>query len=266
MPNEQLPYCYNIHVNVHHNAVTRNSSIGDELFSSTPAGAGGVSFCTGSDYYKFNYNWVCGNLSTGDGGGLAHVGFSWNGDIEHNQILFNQSTEPDGARPTVAACIVMGAAPDGTPVGAAAGTECGSVTDVDCAPGLSDGTGPGLVINANLIMGNGGRQRQRRRSAPAVGQRHGSGPLPHAIPTRWYSVTVTNNIIANNVAGWDGAGVSLQDALVVNLINNTIVSNDTTASSGVLFNTIGAPEGSAPGATQPDDLDDHLRCRSRRAW
>ena len=40
-------------------------------------------------------------------------------------------------------------------------------------------------------------------------------------------MTVTNNIIANNVAGWDGAGISLLDALKVNIINNTIVSNDT---------------------------------------
>jgi hypothetical protein len=48
--NQQLPYCYNTFVTLHNNAVTRNSSIGDELFSSTPAGAGGVSFCTGSDY------------------------------------------------------------------------------------------------------------------------------------------------------------------------------------------------------------------------
>jgi hypothetical protein len=49
------------------------------LFSATPAGAGGVSICTGSDFYKFNYNWVCGNLSTGDGGGIAHIGFSYPG-------------------------------------------------------------------------------------------------------------------------------------------------------------------------------------------
>src|SRR6202030_2670816 len=68
-------------------------------------------------------------------------------------------------------------------------------------------------------------------------------------PTRWYAVSVTNNIIANNVAGWDGAGVSVQDALAVNLINNTIVSNDTTASAGVLFNTFGAPLASSPGPT-----------------
>ena len=66
--------CYNVFVNIHNNAVTQNSSIGDEVFSGTPAGAGGVTFCSGADYYKFNYNWVCGNLSTGDGGGLAHLG------------------------------------------------------------------------------------------------------------------------------------------------------------------------------------------------
>ena len=59
-------------------------------------------------------------------------------------------------------------------------------------------------------------------------------------------MTVTNNIIANNVAGWDGGGISLQDALNVNFVNNTIASNDTTASAGVLFNTLGAPQASTP--------------------
>ena len=243
--NQQLPYCYNLNVNIHHNSITGNSSVGDELFSATPAGAGGVTFCTGADYYKFNYNWLCGNLSSGDGGGLAHLGFSYDGDIEHNTILFNQSTNP--TIPTNGGgIIVMGAAPDGTPPGAAPGTECGSVTDVDCAPGLSDGTGPGLVINANLIMGNaadsgsGGGLRLQSVNGTEVGF------FPTS-PNLWYSVSVTNNIIANNVAGWDGGGVSLQDALVANIINNTIMSNDTTASSGVLFNTLGAPDASAPG-------------------
>ncbi len=89
-----MPYCFNLNVNVHNNYISLNSSTGDELFSGTPAGAGGVSFCTGADYYKFNYNWVCGNLSSGDGGGVAHIGFSYNGDIEHNSILFNQSLNP----------------------------------------------------------------------------------------------------------------------------------------------------------------------------
>ena len=92
--NPQLPYCFDLYVNVHNNSVTMNSSEGDELFSATPSGAGGVTFCTGADYYKFNYNWVCGNLSTGDGGGVAQLGFVWDGNIEHNAILFNQSTNP----------------------------------------------------------------------------------------------------------------------------------------------------------------------------
>ncbi len=245
LANQQLPYCFDMNVNVHHNMVTSNTSIGDELFSGTPAGAGGVSFCTGADYYSFKYNWVCGNQSTGDGGGVAHIGYSWNGDIEHNAILFNQSVNPT-IQTNGGGLIIMGAAPDGM---TAAGIECGgTVADADCTPGLPDGTGPNLTINANLIMGNaaesgsGGGLRLQSVSGTEIA-------LFPRTPSVWNNVNVTNNIIANNVAGWDGAGVSLQDALEVNFINNTVISNDTTASSGVLFNTLGAPLASAPGAT-----------------
>ena len=88
-----------------------------------------------------------------------------------------------------------------------------AVTDADCAPGLSDGTGPGLVINANLIMGNaaesgsGGGIRFQAVNGTEVTS------LPDELRHAGTRVNVTNNIIANNVAGWDGAGVSLQDAL-----------------------------------------------------
>jgi hypothetical protein len=243
--NLQLPYCHNLNVNIHHNAITSNSSTGDELFSATPAGAGGVSICTGSDFYKFNYNWVCGNLSTGDGGGVAHIGFSYNGDIEHNTILFNQSTNPTIAT-NGGGLLIMGS-PDVDPT-------CGATTDQDCVPvpassvGPSDGVGPGLVINANLIMGN----QAESGSGGGLALQHVNGsevinfPL---LPSRWYSPLVTNNIIVNNVSGWDGAGVSLIDALNANIINNTIVSNDSTASSGMLFNTLGAPLASTQGPT-----------------
>jgi len=249
----QLPYCYDTNVNVHNNAVIYNSSIGDEVFSGTPAGAGGVTFSIGADGYKFQYNWVCGNLSSGDGGGFAHMGYIYNGDIEHNAVLFNQSTNPTIAT-NGGGIVIMGAAPDGTVQNGA--HECGSITDVDCAPGLSDGTGPGLVINANLIMGNGAESGSGGglRLQDVNGTEVAAFPLePNAITRAgtqylgWNSVLVTNNIIANNVAGWDGGGVSLQDALNVDFINNTVMSNDTTASSGVLFNTLGAPLASAPG-------------------
>ena len=243
--NQQLPYCFDLNVNVHNNMVTSNTSIGDELFSGTPAGAGGVTFCTGADYYKFQYNWICGNQSTGDGGGVAHLGYIWNGDIEHNTIIFNQSTNPT-IQTNGGGLIVLGAAPDGM---TAAGVECGgTVADADCPPGLPDGTGPNLTINANLIMGNaaesgsGGGLRLQSVNGTEVS-------LFPAAPKNWNKVSITNNIISNNVAGWDGAGVSLQDALEVSFVNNTVMSNDTTASSGVLFNTLGAPDASAPGAS-----------------
>jgi len=235
--NTQLPYCHDLNVNIHHNAVMLNSSIGDELFSSTLAGVGGVSFCTGSDYYKFNYNWVCGNVGSGDGGGVGQIGFSKNGDIEHNSILFNQSTNPTIST-NGGGLLIMGA-PDTDPV-------CAGGADADCPPGLSDGAGPGLVINANLIMGNaadsgsGGGLRLQGINGTEVTS------FPRT-PANWYSINITNNIIANNVAGWDGGGVSLQDALSVNFINNTVMSNDTTASAGPLFNTLGAPLASAQG-------------------
>ncbi len=246
-----LPYCYNYQVNVHHNAVTLNSSMGDELFSSTPAGAGGVSISNGADYYRFTNNWVCGNLSTGDGGGVSHIGWSKNGLIEHNDILFNQSTNPT-ITTNGGGLLVMGA-PDPDPA-------CANNNDKDCVPspgsiGPSDGTGLGLVINANRIMGNaadsgsgGGLRLQHVNGTDTINFPNGSSACSRDLGNcSWNSVKVTNNIIANNVAGWDGAGISLQDALAVNIINNTIISNDTTASSGVLFGSLFAPLASAPG-------------------
>ena len=252
----QLPYCFNLYVNVHNNYVTQNSSIGDELFSSTPSGAGGVAFCSGADYYKLNYNWICGNLSTGDGGGVAHLGFIWNGDIEHNSIVFNQSTNP--TVPANGGGLVVMGAPDTDPV-------C-QVTepDADCPVGLSDGTGPGLVINANLFQGNaaesgsGGGIRLQGVNGSEVARFYNK-------PSSWYSVTMTNNIITNNVAGWDGAGISLQDALAVNIINNTIASNDSTASAGVLFNTLGAPLSGSPLVPQSGQTTDGTTSRPQPA-
>ena len=76
LTNAQLPYCFNLNVNIHNNKVSSTLPPVTSCSRSTPAGAGGVSICTGSDYYKFNYNWVCGNISTGDGGGVAHIGFT----------------------------------------------------------------------------------------------------------------------------------------------------------------------------------------------
>jgi hypothetical protein len=251
-----LPYCLDVHVNVHNNFISNNASLGDELFSGTLSGGGGATFCTGSDYYKFNYNWVCGNLSSGEGGGVTHLGFIYNGDIEHNTILLNQSSNP--TIPTNGGGIMVQGTPDTDPV-------CGSLIDQDCPPGLSDGTGPNLVINANLIEANsadsgaGGGIRLNQVNGTDVSTfpnrcvRLGAGALVNCPPvggtpasTYWNSVSITNNIINNNMAGWDGAGISLQDSLNVSIVNNTIAHNDSLASSGVLTFALGTPDASAP--------------------
>jgi hypothetical protein len=258
----QLGRGLNRNVRVHHNAVTSNASLGDSLYSGTFSAAGGVSFCTGSDNYLFNYNWICGNVSSGDAGGVAHVGFTNDGRIERNWILFNQS-----ASPTIpvhgGGLAILGASPDRTLPN---GDECGTTNDLDCPPGLPEGTGRNLVIDANLILGNsaqsgtgGGLRLQGINGEDVIAfptrpNPITTGPIANRSPG-WNSVTVINNIIANNVAGWDGGGVSMQDALKVSFVNNTVISNDTTASAGVLFNTLGAPNASVPppGCTpQPD--------------
>ncbi len=232
------------HTYVHNNSVTTNAAYGDELNSNTPSSAGGVTFCTGSDYYRFQYNWVCGNLSTGDGGGFAHHGFIYNGDIEHNSFIFNQSINPT-LTTYGGGAIVEGAMPDGT-----AG-EAGITGDIDVAPALSDGSGPGLVINANLFQGNTAEEG----SGGGLMLMHVNGNDVLNNPSnsaQWYGVTITNNIFGNNVAGWTGGGVALFDAVKVDFRNNTVVSNDSTATAGVLFDTLGAPNANhAPPGCNP---------------
>jgi hypothetical protein len=244
----QQPMLYNRNVNVHNNRITNNAAYGDELNSNTPASAGGVTFATGADNYKFQYNWVCGNWSSGDGGGIAHHGFSWNGTIQNNWIVFNQSINPSLVT-NGGGLVVHGHAPDGT-LG-----EAGTAGDVDVAPTLTPGIGPGLLIANNVFQGNTAEEGQggglslmhingndvlnNPTSAGQCGAGAGLGEL-------WYCVTVRDNIFANNVAGWTGGGVSLLDAVLVNFQNNTVVSNDSTASAGVVFNSNGAPLGNVP--------------------
>jgi hypothetical protein len=239
--NGQIPFQFNTNVHIHHNQIVDNASIGDALFSGSPAGAGGVSISAGADNYELDHNWIAANLTSSDGGGIAHMGVSFNGKIHNNFVLFNQANNPtlpvDGG-----GIIIMGAQQDRT---LANGQECGSITDLDCPPGIGDGTGPGLVIDSNLILGNsaedgsGGGLSMRQTNGAEVAQFLKS-------PQNWYGITVTNNIIANNVAGWDGGGVSMQDAFKIVFTNNTVASNDTTASAGVLFKTLGAIDASSP--------------------
>jgi uncharacterized repeat protein (TIGR01451 family) len=235
-----IPFQFNVNVRIHHNMLWNNASIGDALFSGTPAGAGAITVSAGADNYLIDHNWIAGNLSTGDGGGLQHLGLSYNGQINNNYILFNQSTNP--TLPTSGGGIVIEGANLDRMLN---GTECGSTSDQDCPPGLSEGTGS-VSLDGNLIYGNSAESGSG--GGIRIQQVNGSADFI-AFPTNsnnWYGVTLTNNIVANNVAGYDGGGVSLQDALKVALTNNTIASNDTTASAGVLFKTLGSIMSNTP--------------------
>ena len=257
--NAAIPFQWNTKVRIHHNMIYNNASIGDALFSGTPAGAGAITVSAGADDYQIDHNWIAGNMSVGDGGGVQHLGLSFRGNINHNYILFNQSTNP--TLPTNGGGLIIEGANLDRQLN---GQECGSTTDQDCPPGLGEGAGSSIVIDSNLILGNsaesgsgGGVRLQQVNGSEVIA--FPGGPDPHGSPNAtpgWYDVTMTNNIIANNVAGWDGGGVSLQDALKVTFVNNTVASNDTTASAGALFKTLGTISGLAAAGMRCADRPD----------
>jgi hypothetical protein len=194
------PFGFDTDVKIHHNAVTLNGSLGEQ------STGGGVSLCTGTDGYTVSRNFVCGNYTLGDGAGVGHLGLSDNGRIEFNQILFNQSVNQGliqhGGGITIA----------GEPA---------------APPALTLGAG-NVTVDANLIQGN------------QAGSGHGGGVRTQlvngtdAASTPW-SLTLTNNMIVNNVAAWSGAGISLQDTTNASIVNNTIADNDSTATVGGLI-------------------------------
>jgi hypothetical protein len=205
---------YDENILVHNNAITNNGTVeGNAAAGATAAAAGGagggLSICAGSDGYKVTGNWVCGNYSSSDGGGIGHIGLSNNGLIQGNKILFNESYNQSG--PQFGGGLVI----EGEGASATA---------------LSLGTG-NVAVDQNLIQGNfaragsgGGIRLQSVNGAELRGNR------------RW-SVEITNNMIVNNVAGWAGAGISLADTIDSDVVGNTIASNDSTGIAGNLFNT-----------------------------
>ncbi len=199
---------YDTNVNIHHNKITNNGTV--EANNGLAGGGGGLSICSGTDNYKVNYNFICGNFSQGDGGGLGHIGFSQNGQITSNQILFNQSFNQSST--TNGGGLVV----EGEP---------------STLGGLTIGTG-NLFVDSNLILGNhaqggnGGGVRLQQVNGADIGAGHRNG---------LWQVSLTNNMIVNNVAGLAGGGISVMDTTNSSIINNTIVSNDSTATAGAAF-------------------------------
>ncbi|MEZ4236217.1 MAG: hypothetical protein R3F59_08645 [Myxococcota bacterium] len=199
------PFGYNTNVDIHHNAITLNGAASD-----TSAG-GGLALCAGTDDYRVTENFVCGNFALGDGAGIAHYGLSDHGLIQHNRVLFNQ-TFNQGLTKSGGGILVSGE---------------------DLGGALTLGAG-NVTVEGNLIQGNqaatghGGGLRSQWFNGRDV-------ELNPTQPSAWYRLVVENNVIVDNVAGWAGGGISLQDTVRGRIVLNTVANNDSTATVGDVF-------------------------------
>jgi hypothetical protein len=191
-------------ISIHDNEVVFNGT--------TFGSAGGIGLYTGSNNYTVDHNFICGNFAQDNGAGIAHLGLSDNGKITNNTIVFNQNFNQ--GRNVHGGGLFIGGQP---------------------GLGLQETEGSGnVVIEANLIQGNsagaglGGGIILSQINGVDVANNTGDS-------TQWYGIDIFDNMIVNNHAGWTGAGIAMQDAAKVRIINNTIAHNDATATVGNLF-------------------------------
>ena len=204
---------YNQDVQVHHNSVTLNGTTGGQGV------AGGVAICTGTDGYQINDNYICGNFNLGDGGGIGHYGLSDNGVIANNQVLFNQ-TFNQGQGANGGGIHVAGEVPVATTLTLGSGD-----VDIDRnqIQGNQAGSGQGGGIRTQLINGE---------DTAASNQ-----------PANWWAINITNNMVVNNMAGWSGGGISMQDTANATIVLNTIANNDSTGTVGAIIGAGPQPAG-----------------------
>jgi hypothetical protein len=184
---------------IDHNWVSQN---GASEIASGDGGGGGVTLGTGSNNYSVSKNYVCGNFSMSDGGGVSHVGLSAGSNaIFDNKIILNQ-TFNQAADPTGGGLFIGGQT-------ALAGT-------------VTAGTG-NVSVDRNLIQYN--------HAGAGAG-----GGVSIARTTNSQNVVLTNNIIVNNAAAYAGGGVAVANVFAnVRLVNNTVADNASTATNRQSF-------------------------------
>ena len=208
---------FNDNIRIHHNQITQNGGLGGS--------GGGVSLCTGSDSYQVTENFICGNFTAGEGGGIGHYGLSDDGLIANNTIVFNESFN-QGKTVSGGGIFIGGEPPL---VGNALGPGSGSVKVVS------------NVIQGNAAgAGDGGGIRMSRINGQDVDNNANKNK-----PDNWYKVELYNNMIVNNIAALAGGGISMQDTAMSHIANNQINNNDSTATAGEAF-APGDPSESVP--------------------
>lgn len=213
----------NDRVRIHHNHVTQNGGLFEP--------GAGIGLYNGSDFYQVSSNYVCGNFAQADGGGIAHYGRSNNGLIADNRILLNQSFDQTaGAGGHGGGILIAGH----DPIGAGAlSTGSGSVKVLrNLIQANNAGSGDGGGIALRFVNGADAFSVSAAGSATAT-------------RNRFFAVDILQNTIVNNVAGLAGGGISLQDALNVSIVNDSISNNDSTATAAGAF-PAGSPNVSSP--------------------
>jgi hypothetical protein len=203
------PYVAN---NRNYNLTLANNQIRDNGGTNL---AGGVGIFNDSDGYQITSNAICGNFSAEYGGAVSAFGYNaGGGSITHNRIWFNASYDEGGG------VMIAGELPSNP-------------------NNLSEGSGPvtidANVIQANLASDDGGGIRLLQTSGS-----HISSSNPETID-------ITNNTIANNVSAHEGGGIAIDDAAFVNVVNNTVAKNLTTATA-VTSDGTAAPAGLSTAA------------------
>ena len=218
----------NDNVRVHHNTITQNGGL--------DGAGGGLAMHTGSDNYQVTDNFICGNFTNADGAGFAHYGLSNDGLVQGNTVLFNENFN-QGISVNGGGILVSGQPPLGCPLG-----PDNLPVDPNCPNNpdfaLSPGSGSVQVIG-NLVQGNSAG------AGDGAGIRLSRNNGQDAVNGGGYTIDVINNIIVDNVAALSGGGISLQDALNVNILHNTIANNDNASVAGAAF-TPGLPTESNP--------------------
>ena len=173
--------------------------------------AGAIGLFTGANGYQVDGNAICGNFSAEYGGAVSAFGYqgTTGGKITKNRLWFNSSYDEGGG------IMIAGELP------------------ADPA-NLSEGSGP-VTIDANIIQTNlanddGGGIRLLQTSGS------------HISRTNPGTITISDNTIANNVSAHEGGGIALDDSAFVNIVNNTVAKNLTTATA-VTSDGLAAPAG-----------------------
>ena len=208
----------NRNVYIHHNWISQNGA-------TSMGGGGGITLGTGSDSYIVARNYVCGNFTMADGGGISHLGRSAGSfgppqsgsvqtanQITHNQIIFNQNFA-QGSNPTGGGLYIGG--------------------QVALGGNAATGTGD-VLIESNLLQGN--------QAGASAG---GGASVALTVPID--DIHFVNNTIVNNVAAYAGGGIAVTNTgAAVKMVNNTLASNVSTGTGQQAF-----PSGPlAPSAPQ----------------